>query len=80
MEITPRYIILTEQSVAEFKRIFKKPDGTTFLDEEAHEAAQNLMGFFDFLVRLDERNKHEGRYERSSDSVIIQKIGVRVDR
>jgi hypothetical protein len=64
MEITPRYINLTEESVAKFKVIFKKPDGTTFPDEEAHEAARNLMGFFDFLARLDERNKHEGRYDK----------------
>ena len=63
MEITPRYINLTEESIENFKVIFKKPDGTTFADEEAHEAAQNLVGFFDFLLRLDERNKHEGRYE-----------------
>lgn len=64
MEITPCYINLTEESVVEFKRIFKKPDGTTFPDEEAHEAAQNLIGFFDFILRLDERKKHEGRYDK----------------
>ena len=64
MEITPRYINLTEESVVEFKRIFKKPDRTAFPDEEAREAAQNLVGFFDFLLRLDERNKHEGRYDK----------------
>jgi hypothetical protein len=64
MEITPRYINLTEESVAKFKVIFKKSDGTTFLDEEAHEAAQNLVGFFDFLLRLDERNKREERYDK----------------
>jgi hypothetical protein len=63
MEITPRYIHVSEESADEFKRIFKKPDGTTFTGEEAHEAAQNLIGFFDFLVRLDDRNKREGRYE-----------------
>jgi len=64
MEITPRYINLTEESVAKFKVIFKKPDDTTFPNEEAREAAQNLVGFFDFLLRLDERNKHEGRYDK----------------
>jgi hypothetical protein len=63
MEITPRYIHLTEESAAEFKEIFEKPDGTAFSDEEAREAAQNLIGFFDFLVRLDDRNKREERYE-----------------
>jgi hypothetical protein len=67
MEITPRYVNLTKESVAKFKVIFKKPDGTIILDEEAQESAQNLIGFFDFLVRLDERNKLEGRYERKSD-------------
>ena len=67
MEITPRYINLTEESVEKFKVIFKKPDGTTFLDEDAQDAAQNLMGFFDFLLRVDERNIREGRYERNSD-------------
>jgi hypothetical protein len=67
MKITPRYIDLTKESIVKFKRIFKKPDGITFPDEEAYEAAQNLIGFFDFLVRLDERNKLEGRYERKSD-------------
>jgi hypothetical protein len=67
MEVTPRYIDLSKESVEDFQRIFKKPDGTTVPDEEAHEAAQNLIGFFDFLVRLDERNNREGRYERSND-------------
>jgi hypothetical protein len=67
MDITPRYIDLSEESVAKFKRIFKNTDGTTFSDEEAHGAAQNLIGFFDFLLRLDERNKREGRYERNSE-------------
>lgn len=64
MEITPRYIHKTEESVAEFKRIFKNENGVEYSDEEAHEAAQNLVGFFDFLVRLDERNEREGRYEK----------------
>jgi hypothetical protein len=65
MEITPRYIPLSDRDIGKFKEVFKKPNGATYSDEEAHEAAQNLIGFFDFLLRIDERNKREGRYKKT---------------
>jgi hypothetical protein len=66
MEITPRYTDLSGENTTKFKKIFKKPDGTTYSDDEAREAAQTLVSFFDFLLRLDERNKREGRYKNKS--------------
>jgi hypothetical protein len=65
MEITPRYIPLSDDDIVKFKKVFKKPDGATYSDEEAREAAQNLIGFFDFLLRVDRRNKREGRYKKT---------------
>ncbi len=64
MEITPRHIPLSDESITEFKKIFKNEYGVEYSDEEAYDAAHDLVGFFDFLIRLDERNKREGRYDK----------------
>lgn len=74
MEVTPRHIQLPEEKIAEFKKIFKKENGVEYTDEEAYDAAQNLIGFFDFLLRLDERNKYEGRYNVVPDVIEYEEL------
>ncbi|MCL4353462.1 hypothetical protein M1615_03300 [Patescibacteria group bacterium] len=48
---------LSDESIQEFKEIFKKEYGKEYTDSEAREAAKNLVGFFDLLIKVDQRNK-----------------------
>ncbi len=44
--------MLSEQAVAEFKRIFEVETGETLNDLEAHELALELVTFFEGLAEL----------------------------
>lgn len=46
MGIAPRYVQLSKERVAEFKKLFEEEYGVKYTDEEAHEAAHNLVNFF----------------------------------
>ncbi len=48
---------LSKQTVDEFKKIFKEEYGVEYTDQEAWEAAHNLVGFFDLLHKIDQRDK-----------------------
>lgn len=48
---------LSQESVDEFKELFKKEYGVEYDDATAREAAQNLIGFFDALLRIDSREQ-----------------------
>lgn len=48
---------LSDKSVQKFKQVFKEEYGKEYTDIEAREAAENLVGFFDLLVKIDQRNK-----------------------
>lgn len=50
---------LSDKSVQEFKGIFKKECGKEYTDAEAREAANNLVGFFELLIKVDRRNKQK---------------------
>lgn len=50
---------LSDKSVQKFKEVFKKEYGKEYTDAEAREAAENLVGFFDLLIKVDRRNKEE---------------------
>jgi len=50
---------LSDKSVQEFKRIFKEEYGKEYTDAEAREAAENLVGFFDLLIKIDQKNRQK---------------------
>ena len=51
----------SKEAVAELKEIFEKEYGVKYTDQEAHEAAHNLLGFFQLLLEVDQRNKEKER-------------------
>jgi len=52
-------IQLSKKRVDEFKTLFEKRYGVKYSDEEAHEAAHNLINFFYTLWGIDQRLKKE---------------------
>ena len=54
---------LSSETVQEFKKLFKEEYGVEYSDAEAWEAAHNLVGFYDLLLKIDQRNK-----ERNSET------------
>ena len=50
----------SKERILEFQRIFKGEYGKKFSYKEATEAANNLVGFFDLLLKIDMRqNPHK---------------------
>lgn len=43
--------MLSQKLIDEFKQIFKEEYGVEYTDAEAREAANNLVGFFDLLLK-----------------------------
>lgn len=54
-----KYMQISNEQVQEFKELFRKEYGKELNDQEAYEAASNLLGFFELLLRIDERGKSE---------------------
>ena len=50
---------ITPETVENFKQMFKKEYGVEYSDQEAWEAAHNLIGFFDLLLKVDRRENPE---------------------
>lgn len=48
---------LSKNRILEFQKIFKEEYGKELSFAEASEAANNLVGFFDLLLKIDARNK-----------------------
>lgn len=51
--------MLSKETINEIKKVFEKECGVKWTDQEAHEAAHNLVGFFSLLYKIDQRNKKE---------------------
>jgi hypothetical protein len=45
------------------KKLSKETDGREYTDSEAKEAANNLVGFFELLIKVDQRNKQKEHEE-----------------
>lgn len=43
--------MVSKEKIEELKNIFKKDFGVELTDQEAHDAAFNLVGFYDMLMR-----------------------------
>ena len=46
---------ISEETVKRFQEIFEKDYGKKLSKKEAFEAAYNLLGFFDLLLKIDKR-------------------------
>lgn len=50
--------MISQQRLEEFKKIIKEDYGYEFTDDaEAREAAQNFVGFFEVLLKMDREQK-----------------------
>ena len=52
---------LSRESVLKWQKLFEEEYGKEFTYEEAYEAAHNLVGFFDLLLKIDRRDKLKKR-------------------
>jgi len=46
---------ISEETIKRFQKIFEKDYGRELSKKEAYEAAYNLLGFFDLLLKIDRR-------------------------
>ena len=46
---------ISEETIKRFQEIFEKDYGRKLSKKEASEAAYNLLGFFDLLLKIDRR-------------------------
>lgn len=49
--------MLSQKLIDEFKKIFKEGYGVDYTDLGARGAANNLVGFFELLLKIDHRNR-----------------------
>jgi hypothetical protein len=52
--------MLSEETVKEFREIFKKDYGVELTSQEASKAAHDIVAYFDLLAQIDARNKEDG--------------------
>lgn len=51
--------MISKENMEKFKKLFKEEYGVEYTDQEAYEAASNLVGFFKLLHEIDIRDKRE---------------------
>lgn len=62
--------MISRELLEEFKQIMKREYGVEYTDAEAHEAATNLVGYFDLLIKMDyeQKQKEKAKQEHSESS------------
>lgn len=62
--------MITPKLLEELKQIMKEEYGVEYTDAEAHEAATNLVGYFDLLIKMDyeQKQKEKTKQELSGSS------------
>lgn len=50
-------VVLDNQAVNKFRELIKREYGVEYIDEEAAEAAENLVGYFKTLIEIDSRHR-----------------------
>ncbi len=50
-------MLLSKESIKEFKKIYKEEFGKEISDQKAYETGDNLVNFFKLLYKIDRRNK-----------------------
>jgi len=59
---------LSKEAIEEYKKIFKEEYSKELPYEEVYEAAHNLVGFFDLLLKIDMRANPQ-RYEPKKEDL-----------
>jgi len=59
---------LSKERILEFQKILKQDYGKEFSFAEATEAANNLVGSFDLLLKIDRRNKNKLKNQKTRNS------------
>ena len=59
---------LSKERILEWQRIFREEYGKELSFAEAEEAAHNLVGFFDLLLKIDRRNKNKLKNQKTRNS------------
>ncbi len=49
--------MISPKLIQEFKQIYKEEMNEDLTDQEAFESAQNLLNFFELLIKIDLRNR-----------------------
>lgn len=52
-------MLLSKESIKEFKKIYKEEFGEEISDQKACEKGSNLINFFKLLYKIDKRNKNK---------------------
>lgn len=58
--------MISQKHLEKFKELFKRKYGVEYSDDEAKEAVQNLVSYFELLISIDKHNKqkeHEKKQE-----------------
>lgn len=50
--------MISQKLLDEFKELFREKYGVQYTDAEAREAAENLTGFFEVLLKIDRRTRY----------------------
>jgi len=54
---SPHLEMLSREAIEKFKKLMKQEYGVDYTDKEAREAAENLVNFFELLIKIDRRNR-----------------------
>ena len=57
---------LSQQAIDEYKQIYKKEFGKEISDDEARKQGNNLIGFFEVLLKIDRRIRSEKKIRNLS--------------
>jgi hypothetical protein len=60
--------MISPEHIQEFKELMKKEYGVEYTDAEAHEAATNLVGYFEVLMKMDYEQKQKANKKLSGDT------------
>ena len=58
---------LSDKTILQFREIFEKEYGKELANNEAREAAERLVGFYQLLIKVDQRNKQKEHDENKKN-------------
>ena len=58
---------LSKERILEWQKLFKEEYGKEFTYEEAYEAAHNLVGLFDLLLKVDMRQNPQNYVKKRQE-------------
>jgi len=58
---------LSKESILKWQKLFKKEYGKEFTYEESYEAAHNLVGLFDLLLKVDMRQNPQNYVKKRQE-------------